>query len=483
MKQFFLLYFTVGCLTLNYAEENIEKWFVDGSCNELVSDELVTEEHDGFGHRKVCYYTPNDDAEKNNLISVIETYEVGSDGDRLISKEKFSWDASVSGIPALSVRSLEDGEGTVFLAVEYNYDENGNVIERASYGNLTGQSDTPVVLQDNGYPNENSGEKHTTYYVYSDDYDKPLLLNQLDDFGNVTSYVYNEENALIDVIKHYEDKPDENSGALYSLLNATSSIYASLNNFVWNIEEIESRLAERIHQSLGTVLLTMSGWHMFTPEAGTYGKGEINDKVRITMINGILNLPETCEESLDLISNAHNGTNLHYIFRPTEGWTWDLLKSLFVKIGYVSESSKLLAQLWKELIQEMGGTEGGGLIIHYAHSVGGTETYAASSLLTPEERKMIRIISIGSASMIPDTLGHESVVNYVSLRDGVCLLDTHGYLNGLVSSESNVVFLGDLYGVPLVDHLMTMDTYRELIENLGKKFLEDHGKEIIEYLD
>jgi len=299
--------------------------------------------------------------------------------------------------------------------------------------------------------------------------------------GQKRVYYADPSNQLMEVSQYTgEGTIVFEEGSLNSHLGISSDFYTSIRSYVWDVKELEDRIEKAVHHLFGGFFLTLSGWHIFTPEAGTYGKGEVNEKVRITMINGILNRPETCEETLELLSDAHDGTNLHYIFRPTEGWTWDLIKSLFVKFGYVSESSRLLASLWKELIEEMGGVDGGGLIIHYAHSVGGTETYAASSLLTPEERQMIRIISIGSASIIPSTLGYESVVNYASLRDGVFLLDTEGILRNLFFGEHNVIYLGDIYGIPLIDHLMTMDTYRTLIEELGQKFIEEHGMQDLE---
>lgn len=473
MIRIFLLCLCVSFFSFSLLSGTEEDVFL--STNKMFTSETSRiEEEDGLGHRMIYSYLPADywkESEGKQILSLIESY----DGESLSCTERFFWEASIVGKPLLMVRAIEDGQGSVYLASRYFYDAEGKLIKKNSYGNISGDNEIPLILGSNGYPLENGVNSLETFYIYSGDGEDAVLLNALDDRGHVTSYFYDTDDQLIGVSQYEDDNQIPEQGAIYSLMDMASNFCTSIRTYLWDREEIEARFDRAVHQTLGGFFLTMSGWHVFSPEAGVYGVGEINDKVRITMINGILNRPETCQENLELISGAHADANLHYIFRPTEGWTWDLIKSMFVKFGYVSESSRLLAKVWRELIQEMGGVNGGGIIIHYAHSVGGTETYTASSLLTPEERQMIRIITIGSASMIPSSLGHESVVNYVSVRDGVSLLDTQGYIMGLLSSESNVVYLGSFFGVPLIDHLMTMDTYRHLIERLGQQVLEEHG--------
>lgn len=256
-----------------------------------------------------------------------------------------------------------------------------------------------------------------------------------------------------------------------TMSTSTSSLISALRGLSYtNHVEVDV-----ISQNLfGKRTLAMTGHLLDVSETGVYGNKELNDKIRVTAINGILNLKEDYVSTIEALSASHGNINIYYVFHPTEGWAWDLLKATAVKFGYVSYQAHQLADLWKKLIQEMGGSQGNGLIIHYAHSIGGTDTYAAKHLLTPEEQKMIRVITVGSASMIPHE-GFESVRNYVSTRDGVCLLDPIGYCKGLFARDSNVIYVGSYYGVPFIDHVLSAETYSRVIDLLGREFLEEFG--------
>lgn len=225
-------------------------------------------------------------------------------------------------------------------------------------------------------------------------------------------------------------------------------------------------------QFLGKGFLQFSGYYSHPIESGRSSFGEeTDDKVRITLINGILNVRYDLEEAMKLFSSTHGNMPIHYVYRPTEGWTKDILTSTLSKFGFTSPYAKLLAQTWKEMIEEMGGVGQGGKIIHYAHSIGATDTYVARNLLTPEEQQMIHVITLGSPTMIPNDSGFASVINYVSKRDGVCLLDPIGYATGYFYGKSNIELIGSLWGIPLIDHTLYTDSYGGVIQELGKQFV------------
>lgn len=274
----------------------------------------------------------------------------------------------------------------------------------------------------------------------------PHGLFSLSGFWNsVTSLFWQGANAFMD--------------AIYTITNYMHSRF-SYSNYA------QAEIDYTANQIFGQTFLEVAGYYTDPGHVGICGSGEYSDKVRITAINGILNLHEHCLDAVQLISRSHGGTNVHYVFYPTYGWTWDIVKSFMVKCGYISPEAYQLANTWKELIKEMGGIEGGGRIIHYAHSIGGTNTATAKKLLSAEELRMIRVITIGSATMVP-TGGFESVVNYVSIRDGVSFLDPLGHYH-----NSNIVYLGSLFGIPLVDHFLITETYQRLLAYLGRQFLE-----------
>lgn len=77
--------------------------------------------------------------------------------------------------------------------------------------------------------------------------------------------------------------------------------------------------------------------------------------------------------------------------------------------------------------------------------------------------------------MIPNE-GFASVTNYVSKRDGVCLLDPAGYVRGWTKEDSNIVFLGSFWGVPFVEHTLEAESYDSIIKTLGERFLSVYGK-------
>lgn len=224
----------------------------------------------------------------------------------------------------------------------------------------------------------------------------------------------------------------------------------------------------------GPAFSVQAGYYEESLESGVQGKGEISDKVRVTYINGILNLKKDCLDTTQLISRFHGGVNVHYIYRPTQGWTGDLIGSAKVKLGFLSPQAYLLADKWKELIHEMGGTEQGGKIIHYAHSVGASDSWNARTLMSAEEKSMISVVTLGSPFMIHKD-GLHSVINYVAVRDGVSLLDPIGYIRGLAFENNNIKFVGSAWGMPLVDHMVEGNTYETIIQALGEEFVETYG--------
>lgn len=263
-----------------------------------------------------------------------------------------------------------------------------------------------------------------------------------------------------------------------SLWNGLTGLHAMKESFAENLREVAgfdkhlgSELTTIFEAALGKELLGVAGYYSDGIESGTYGQGEPASNVRITLINGILNLRKHFCESMELILRTHGGSNIHYIFRPTEGWCWDLINGFMIKCGFISSYAEKLAETWKKLIQEMGGVDKGGLIIHYCHSLGGSDTATARSLLTEEESKMIRVFSFGSATMIPSTLGFEHVTNFISMRDGITLFDPVGLVKALIYEDSNVVFAGSFYGTPLIDHMLGSETYVEILRRLGLMYM------------
>jgi len=211
---------------------------------------------------------------------------------------------------------------------------------------------------------------------------------------------------------------------------------------------------------------------------GTYGEREV-EKVRITFINGILSTDSMLQENLDLISQSHGGIKIHYVFRGTRGWIGDISRAIIMRMGYIagyrSYYAHHLAEVWRELIAEMGGVDGGGMIIHYAHSLGGCDTDRARTLLTPEEQKMIRVFTFGSATLVRN-IGFESVINIVSANDLVSsiILEPLGRIRNYFDPNTNVKVYGT-FSITwwMSDHLLMGITYKSILQHMGQSFVNE----------
>jgi len=260
-------------------------------------------------------------------------------------------------------------------------------------------------------------------------------------------------------------------GAVKRGFDCVHTTIHNLKNQYSFMEEAGPAINFILENIFGTNTLAMAGYYSGPSEQGVLGNGEINEKVRVTLINGILNARIDFKQTLEFMSEVHGGTNIHYFFDATSGWTGDMFKSFLARLGFVSPQAKELAQTWQNLIEEMGGIDGGGKIIHYAHSIGATHTKTALSLLSPEERAMIQVYTFGSPTMIYGE-GTQNVLNFMSVRDGVSLLDPYGFICGVLGVYDEIVPIGTWLGIPLIDHTFNGGSYIEVMEILGRHFLQ-----------
>lgn len=360
----------------------------------------------------------------------------------------------------LGAKAWEDEAGTIFMCLVFTYDDTGQLIEETLYGNLSGNSLVPLILDEHGIP----------------------LSPEVESFTRARDAHPSDESSTIVVIDpetgdicppHIESPRSlwrSLTDALFSLGHTLQSIKQKLSYSDYMQEEWDRITHETFHKGF----LQFSGYYRHPADTGCTPYGvEIDGKVRVTLINGILNIRDDMDQLLKLFSESHGNVPIHYVFRPTEGWSRDVISSTLSKMGFVSVYAFSLAETWRGLIEEMGGVGNGGRILHYAHSIGGTDTYVAKGLMTPEELAMIDVITMGSPSMIPNSFGFKSAINYISKRDGVCLLDPVGYVNGWIDANSNAEFLGSFLGFPLIDHTLYTETYGKLVYQLGDKFIEN----------
>jgi len=268
----------------------------------------------------------------------------------------------------------------------------------------------------------------------------------------------NHSNAYLFLYNHPIDQIDlyglfSLSALWQNMVHTCQKWYTTFHSYYKSID-LENLKLEFYKKMMGRGLFRLSPFYNSEGPCTGVHPGHRDDKTRITFINGIMNsATELTDDILPKISATHNGHEITYVYRGTQGWTRDIFECVLVKVGVISNNAQNLAAIWKKMIEEMGGTEGGGKIIHYAHSIGGTETLRARLLLSPEEQKMISVTIYGPATMLPST-GFSSVLHFVSRRDGVCYLDPVGYVAALWNQPENIIFLGaHSGGYPFVDHL------------------------------
>lgn len=263
-----------------------------------------------------------------------------------------------------------------------------------------------------------------------------------------------------------------------SLKEAYSHVSASVMKTITNarakiawIDDMRFGFEDTACEVVGRSWLKLIGYNLDSSKIDSLGKGKEASRVRITLINGFLNCSREIRSSANAISKTHGNVPVHFAYVATEGFTGDLLRAAISMAGRESYQVKMLVKLWKDLIKELGGVCGGGTIVHYAHSLGATDTYNALRFLNADERKMIHVSTFGAPTLLSDGICGQ-VDNYVSTKDGVPMLDFFRYHRG----APNIHFVPSAYPetfLPFTDHFFTGKTYGKVVEELGHKFQEE----------
>ncbi len=314
-------------------------------------------------------------------------------------------------------------------------------------------------------------ERYTKHFAYTPSGGHECI-EMHDEMGNMainnTSSMISK--AIFPVSYSWEELQERALKAFYTIYEKSSSTITFAQKQLDWFFDVRSHFEDLAFKIIDKGFWILLGYNPDKTHQGKWnGEIEGHPKIFITQINGILSAYSDATDYANMISQTHGGMPVHYVYAATQGFTTDIIRCIFAKMGIVSEQAKLLAKLWKKLIQEMGGCRGQGKIIHYAHSLGGTDTYNALKRLSPEERKHVHIITFGSASLIPE----DNVINYIAFRDAIPYFDPIGYISAIMGTRPNVNFIGSRNGIPLVDHLLFGETYRGILEELGAQFQKE----------
>lgn len=296
--------------------------------------------------------------------------------------------------------------------------------------------------------------------LYSYVHQNPLNLNDL--------YGLFSFSALWNSVKAFFTKCFEKIKAFFQMIGSWCKKYLSG-------EAIKDYFKFIGYEIVAKGFAILKGKFKYRSVQGVYGNGELNEKVRVTFVNGIYTEPHHLTDNIIGISESHGGVNVHYIYSASRGLFLDLIRAAKIKFGFTSPEAHLLADTWRQMIAEMGGTEGNGTIVHYAHSIGAGDTERALALMTQDERKMIKVTTFGSPILMDGDYGGSQVVNYVNVRDGVSMLDPLKYFRALFSGDRSIIFVGSMNGFPFIDHLFGCQVYRQVYETLGKYFVQLYG--------
>ena len=416
--------------------------------------------------------------------------------------EKWFWSQDPDNKKLIS-RILYSPDGAPICCLHYQYGPTGAYEEMTLFGNLSGTCPVPLLIDSNGLPIANGIESSSILPDLSPCSNN--LKNGNLEFAKAPPAIKSvlpvepgecTLHSKLDCLDYLGINGLNPSGAALLPSEFVGSMYTSLYQIFHVLKDAAGGLKSRIgleiqassadmnqieagfEQLVGESVYFLMGYSDEKTEMGFHGCKEIANNVRITFINGILTTKEALTDCLNLISDAHGGTKIHYVFRPTEGWTSDICRAALIKtafnIGFRSIHAHLLADMWRSLIEEMGGVNGKGTIIHYAHSLGGSETDRARDLLTPEEQQKIRVTTLGSPTLVQNK-GFQKVINVVSVNDGVSsfILDPFGWVKHYFNSESNVKYYGNLFDFPHcwpLDHALIGPTYYQALQHLGRQF-------------
>ncbi|MGK5594372.1 MAG: RHS repeat-associated core domain-containing protein [Parachlamydiaceae bacterium] len=222
---------------------------------------------------------------------------------------------------------------------------------------------------------------------------------------------------------------------------------------------------------IGKLFNYLCGYTGVPVNSGVYGQGEVNDHVRITFINGMLTNTHWLMMAVTALSKSHGGVNVHYVHRPNAPFFFDALRAFMVKIGYITPHARALAETWQELIHEMKGEDK--TILHFSHSIGSCETMAALGLLSKDLQGKIKVYSFGSPCL--GSHSNWNIQHFVSVRDGICLLDLGRMISAAKGKHAPVTFVGSFCGIPFIDHFFSSKSYLDVWSAMGKTFVEWYG--------
>ncbi len=378
---------------------------------------------------------------------------------------------------------LHDHNGNVMGLID---SQSGQVLETYQYTAFGQQESTPSLYNPWRFSSKRHDEESGLIYFGRRYYD-PAIGRWItpDPIGfdggpNLYAYVLNNplthidlyglEEAIETITRHEENRSN----------NVFARIYRGLGRFLRTLGDhaipipyvhdgisyLGHRMAGGTHKNFRPICRNgPSRYHHLH-------KPELFDSVRIIYVNGMLNNKHDCYGGAEFISKCYGDTNVHYLFNTSHGFSLDVGEIMLQKLGFRTRVVDMLVKNIQTHIRSLGGVKSDGCIILYGSSQGGLVIKNALKHLTPAQRHMISVVTLGSASLITGK-DLKSYRNYVNSCDPIPIFgDPLGFVKGMITGDGFHILKSKS---SWFDHSIDSENYRSVIRTQGFEFMKEQG--------
>ena len=285
---------------------------------------------------------------------------------------------------------------------------------------------------------------------------------------NLYAFVSNNPLKNIDLYGLIEEsasgaKEPESRSIIVRAIQAVGRVVKAIGDYLIPIPGIRDaisyighRLSGRSHESYER--------HGFTGRFHAFdlGKKELNPKESFVFSGGMLTCVSDGEKAGEQLSQFHDNANVHCAIKTSSGPLFDLLEFVIMKAGGKTARVKGMIEMTRQRIKALGGTASGGLVKVEGHSLAGLAIHCMLKYLTPEEKKMLAIVTYGTAHIVSGK-GVHSAINHVSPRDWISILaHPTAHVKNLFYKDKNIrINYVPSRGFPFIDHFLNGRTYRQ----------------------
>jgi RHS repeat-associated protein len=212
---------------------------------------------------------------------------------------------------------------------------------------------------------------------------------------------------------------------------------------------------------------TLAGIKHIPQKSQAFTVGDKNElkNTRTILTTGQLTFEDDSVGQTSILSQALDGEQVTCVYNSTHGLIRDTIESATGKIGINHQTVDLLVKQIRSAIQDLGGTDSSNIIYLIGWSQGGLTIDLARKQLTAAERRMIKVRTLGSASLFD--CKDMDVQHYVSSGDPIPWVSLFRRLKASFSNKTNIHVLKRQSKGFLPEHSFVAPTYREQLDKIG----------------